>query len=92
LAGSFNIDLMSLDTVKKLYNPETSLVVNPIKGLWNDMVDNDKDNPVSTYSIRVAGNRLGLAVIGKIDSRNGTVLLVEATGISTHTLTNGNWS
>lgn len=87
-----NIDLMSLDTVKKLYNPETTLVVNAIKGAWNDIIAHDNENPMTTYSIRVSGNRLGLAVVGKIDSGNGTVLLVDETGISTHKLINGSWS
>ena len=87
-----NIELMSLDTVKKLYDPETILVVNAIKGAWNDIIAHDNKNPMTTYSIRVSGNRLGLAVVGKIDSGNGTVLLVDETGISTHKLINGSWS
>ena len=87
-----NVDLLQLDTVKKLYFAGTTLTINAVKNNWNTLIVNSSDNPTTTYQIRVAGSRLGIAVVAKADNSNGTVLLIDTNGTSVHTLTNGSWS
>ena len=87
-----NVDLLQLDAVKKLYGTGTTLTINAVKNNWNTFIVNSSNNPTTTYQIRVAGNRLGIAVVAKTDDSNGTVLLIDASGTSVHTLANGSWS
>lgn len=87
-----NIDLVKFHTVRKLYDNTTTVLANAVKREWASLELNDAENPASAYLLRVSGSRYGLAIVGKVDNSNGTMLVIGISGGDYHTLTNGNWT
>lgn len=87
-----NIDFVKFHTVRKLYDNTTTLLATAVKSEWTSFELNDSGNPVTAYILRVAGSQYGLALVGKVDNSNGTMLVIGINGGDYHTLTNGSWS
>ena len=89
-----NAASISLLEANVLYNIGTGVVLTTIQLEWENLPVCTSNKQARLYAICTAGasRRLGVAVIDKTNNSNGQALVLDESGNTLHTLTNGVWS